>query len=214
MPITIGRWSRLAALGVGLATAAAVAISGASPALAGTADGTGTATITLSTTFLTHLAKHGIVVIAESPATSSDTSGADAFTFPVTGGNGTNTNFTGSVTLGGALTFIDGSTGQTVQLTSLALNYFTGDLTAIPAGTTKTINVADLAGTLTTDNQAGPPTTETTSSSQLDLDNWGATYLNNHLKADLHHTPGPFVTGHNVGIHATAFTATYDATYS
>jgi hypothetical protein len=177
---SFGRWTRLAALGAGVATAAAIAFTSAGSALADPTDGTGTATITLNTKFLAHLATWGITVIPESPATSSDTGGYDAFTFTVTGGNGSDTNFSGDVNLGGALTLIDGLTKKNVQFTNLQLDYFDGVITGTPAGTTKTIWIADIAGSLATSNATG---SESFSASNLTLDPQGAKYLNTTLKS-------------------------------
>ena len=199
MSVTIGRWTRLAALGAGLATAAAIALASAGPALADPVDGTGTATITFNTHFLANLAKWGIIVIPENPASSSDTSGYDAFTLPVTGGNGSDTNYSGDVDLAGALTFIDAATGQTVQFTSLELDYYDGVITGVPAGTTQTIWIADIAGNLWTNNGTG---SETFGASQLAIDPQGASYLNTTLRSTS-------VGKHN-GKTYTAFTAGTD----
>ena len=215
MSLSFGRWTRLAALGAGIATTAAIALSSAGPALADPSDGTGTATITFSTKFLSHLAKWGIYVLPESPATSSDTAGYDAYTFTVTGGNGSDTNFSGNVTLGGRLTLIDGITGHAAHFTNLALDYFDGVLTGTPEGTTTTIWIADIAGNLATSNATG---TETFTASNLTLDPQGTTYLNTTLKSTTTgkkngktytaFTPGTTTSGRN------AFTITYAITIS
>jgi hypothetical protein len=180
MGITTGRWTRLAALGIGVATAATVSLATAGSALADATDGTGSATITISTKLLAHLASWGIVAIPETPAISSDNNGADAFTFTVTGGDGSDTNFSGDVDLGGGLTLIDGITHKSVQLTNLKLDYFDGVITAVPAGTTKTIPILDLAGSLSSDNGTG---SQTFGASQLTVDPVGAAYLNKTLKS-------------------------------
>jgi hypothetical protein len=209
---SFGRWTRLAALGTGVAAAAAIAFATAGTALADPTDGTGTATITFNTKFLSHLAKWGIYLLPESPATSSDTNGYDAYTFTVTGGNGSDTNFTGNVNLGGRLTLIDGITGQAVHLTNLALDYFDGVLTGTPEGTTTPIWIADIAGNLATSNATG---TETFTASNLTLDPQGTTYLNTTLKSTTTSkkgktfsafTPGTTTSGKN------AFTTTYTVT--
>jgi hypothetical protein len=209
---SFGRWTRLAALGAGVATAAAIAFASAGSALADPVDGTGTATITFNTKFLSHLAKWGIYVLPESPATSSDTGGYDAYTFTVTSGNGTDTNFTGDVDLGGRLTLIDGITGQAVHFTNLQLDYFDGVITGVPEGTTTTIWIADIAGNLATSNASG---SETFSASNLTLDPQGTSYLNTALKSTSTgkkgktysaFTPGTTTSGKN------AFTITYAVT--
>src|ERR1700761_3501034 len=175
MSVSFGRWTRLAAIGAGLATAAAITPAASGSALADPVDGTGTATITFNTKFLTQLASWDIIVIPENPVTSSDTGGYDAFTFPVTGGNGPDTNFTGDVGLAGGLTIIDAKTHKSVQLTNLQLDYFDGVITATPAGTEQTIWIADLGGNLGTNNGTG---TEEFFASQLALDPAGTSFLN------------------------------------
>ena len=82
MHITFGRRSRLTALGAGLITAAALAVSSAGPALADTADTGGSASLAIPDTFLVGLAKSAIIVLPESPVTSSDATGADTYTLP------------------------------------------------------------------------------------------------------------------------------------
>jgi hypothetical protein len=213
MSVTTSRWTRLAALGAGLATAAAITLAASGSALADPVDGTGTATITFSTKFLAHLAQWGIIVIPENPATSSDTAGYDAFTTPVTGGNGSDTNFSGDVNLGGGLTIIDATTGQAVHFTSLELDYFDGVITGVPEGTTTTVWIADIAGNLATSNATG---TETFTASQLALDPAGVTYLNTTLKSTTtgpknHKTYSAFTAGTNTSGKG-AFTITYAVT--
>ncbi len=215
MGIRIGRLASLAALGVGLTTAAAVSLSTAGTALADATDGTGTATVNISTKFLSHLAKWGIYVLPESPVSSSDKAGVDAFTFTITGGDGSDTNFSGAVNLSGGLTLIDGITGQAVHFRNLQIDYLNGDLSGVPEGGTAAVPIADFSGNLSVDNAPG---TETFSSSQLTLDPAGASFLNTTLKStsvDKHggksrmaFVPGTTTVGSN------AFTATYVATIS
>jgi hypothetical protein len=222
MGITLGRRARLGGLAAAVATVAALAVTGATagPALADATDGTGTATITFSTSFLAHLAKYGIIAIPEYPAASSDTGGADAYTYPVTGGTGTDTNYTGIVNLGGALTLLDATTGKTIELTSLALDYFNGDVTGVPTGSTTPINLFTLAGDFSTNNVAGTPpapSTETFSASQLDVASWGAAYLNNHLGSWHKTASGKKYYAFNAGVTTIgtgAFTITYTVAFS
>jgi hypothetical protein len=215
MSVTFGRWTRLAAFGAGLATAAAIALSASGSALADPVDGTGTATITFNTKFLTHLATWGIIIIPENPVTSSDTGGYDTFTLPVTGGNGTDTNFTGDVNLGGSLTIIDAATHKSLVLTSLELDYFDGVITAVPAGTEQTIWIADIGGNLGTNNTTG---NESFFASHLSIDPAGATALNTALGSTTtgprnHKTYTAFTPGTNTaGKHA--FTISYAVTIS
>ncbi len=213
MGIRIGRLTSLTALGIGLATAAAVSLSTAGSALADPADGTGSATVNISTKFLSHLAKWGIILLPESPVSSSDKAGVDAFTFQVSGGDGTDTTFSGSIGLSGGLTFIDGITGQAVHFRNLKIDYLDGDLSGIPEGGTTAVPIADFSGNLSVDNAPG---TETFSSSQLTLDPAGASFLDTTLKStsvDKHggktrmaFVPGTTTVGRN------AFTATYAVT--
>jgi hypothetical protein len=215
MSIRIGRWASLGTLGAGLAIAAAFALSTANSALADASDGTGTSVITFNTKFLSHLASWGIAVIPENPATSSDAAGYDHFTFTVTGGNGSDSNFSGDVSLGGGLTFIDGITGAAVHFTSLELNYYNGDITGIPEGSTSPVAIADISGSLTSNNGTGE---ETFSASQLALDPQGAAFLNSALKSTSvgkrsgktysAFTAGTSTSGRN------AFTITYAVTIS
>ncbi len=178
MGMRISRWASLAALGAGLATAAAFSLTTAGTALADATDGTGTAVITFNARTITQLAKWGIVIVPESPAWSSDNSGMDGYNTTVTGGDGSDTNFSGMVDLGGALTVIDGVTGKSVQLTDLELNYFNGTITAVPAGTTKAIAIIDVGGNTSVNNVTG---TESFSASVLTIDSHGATFLNKAL---------------------------------
>jgi hypothetical protein len=197
MGIRIGRWTPLAVLGAGLATATALALTTAGTALADATDGTGTAVITFNARTITHLAKWGIVIVPESPAWNSDNAGFDGYNTTVTGGDGSDTNFSGMVDLGGALTFIDGLTGKTVQFTSLELNYFNGTITGIPAGTTKAVAILDFGGNTSVNNGTG---TESFAASTLTVDSHGATYLNKNLGssyvgAHSHKTYGAFTSG-------------------
>jgi hypothetical protein len=213
MGIRISRWTSLAALGAGLATAAAFSLSSAGTALADATDGTGTAVINVNLKVITGLAKWGIVIVPETPAWNSDNAGVDGYNTTVTGGDGSDTNFSGMVDLGGALTVIDGQTGKSVELTDLELNYFTGTITAVPAGTTKAIAIADLGGNTSVNNGTG---TETFSASILTIDSHGATYLNkalgsHYVGARSHKTYGAFTAGATLA-GKNAFTATYAVT--
>ncbi len=213
MGIRIGRWAPLTVLGAGLATAVAFSLTTASTALADATDGTGTAVITINTRTITALAKWGIVIVPETPAWSSDNAGMDGYNTTVTGGDGSDTNFSGIVDLGGALTVIDGLTGKSVQLTDLELNYFAGTITAVPAGTTKAIAIADLGGNTSVNNSTG---TESFSASVLTIDSHGATYLNkalgsHYVGARSHKTFNAFNAGATLA-GQNAFSASYSVT--
>src|SRR5438309_1319200 len=113
MHVTIGRRTRLGALGAGLITATAIALAAASgPALADTADTGGTASLIVPRALAVGLAKGGIITLPGAPATSTYTAGTNnlnslvAYTFTVTGGNGEVSNFFGTVDLGGTLVLI------------------------------------------------------------------------------------------------------------
>jgi hypothetical protein len=204
MHITFGRRSRLTALGAGLITAAALAVSAAGPALADTVDTGGSASLAIPDTFLVGLAKASIIVLPESPVTSSDATGADTYTLPVTGGNGEVSNFYGTLDLGGSINVVNAAKGKTVAITGLQLNFFTGALTGILPGSTTHTTLAYLNGNMSESSSAGPPATETFGCDELDLSLKAARALN----ADLATTA--FKRGTSIG----AFTTTFDVTIS
>jgi hypothetical protein len=202
MHITLGRRSRLTALGAGLITAAALAVSSAGPALADTVDTGGSASLAIPDTFLVGLAKSSIIVLPESPVTSSDASGADTFTLPVAGGNGEVGNFYGTLNLGGSINIVDAATGKSVAITGIELNFFTGALTGIFPGGIHHSTLAYLNGVMSSSSSAGPPATETFTCDELDLSLKAATALNTGLGTKA------FKKGTNIG----AFTTTFDVT--
>ena len=204
MHITLGRRSRLTALGAGLITAAALAVSSAGPALADTTDTGGSASLAIPDTFLVGLAKSSIIVLPESPVTSSDAAGADTFTLPVTGGNGEVSNFYGTLELGGSINVVDAATGKSVAITGIELNFFTGALTGIFPGGAHHTTLAYLNGNMSESSNPGPPATETFSCDELDLSLKAATALNTGLGTKA------FKKGTSVG----AFTTTFDVTIS
>ena len=204
MHVTFGRRSRLTALGAGLIAAAALAVSSAGPALADTVDTGGSASLAIPDTFLVGLAKSAIIVLPESPVTSSDATGADTYTLPVTGGNGEVSNFYGTLDLGGSINVVDAATGKSVAITGLELNFFTGALTGTFPGAAKHTTLAYLNGDMSESSSAGPPATETFSCDELDLSLKAATALNTGLGTKA------FKKGTSIG----AFTTTFDVTIS
>jgi hypothetical protein len=204
MHITFGRRSRLTALGAGLIAAAALAVSAAGPALADTVDTGGSASLAIPDTLLVGLAKSAIIVLPETPVTSSDAAGADTYTLPVTGGNGEVSNFYGTLDLGGSINVTDAATGKSVAITGIQLNFFTGALTGIFPGATHHTTLAYLNGDMSESSSAGPPATETFSCDELDLSLKAATALNTGLATKA------FKRGTSIG----AFTTTYDVTIS
>lgn len=181
MHANFGRRARLAAVGAGLIAAAAVALSASGTALADTADTGGSATITIPRADLVGLAKAGIIVLPGGPASSSYTQGPSnfssfaAFSFPVTGGNGEVSNFSGTVDLGGSLTLINAAHSQTVTISGLELNFFTGALEGIINGAPHHTTIAWIGGSLSSSTGPG---TETFSSTQLAVAATGASQLN------------------------------------
>lgn len=129
-------------------------------------------------------------------------SGLDAYTVPVTGGNGEVSIFTGTVDFGGSLVLINGATGKTVTVTNLRLNLFTAALTGTFPGGTRQTALAYLNGDISSGSSAGPPATETLSADQLDLSWKAATALNAGLSTTV------FKRGTNIG----NFTTTFDVT--
>lgn len=204
MQINFGRKSRLTALGVGLTAAAALAISSSGPALADTTDTGGTATIGLSRAFIVGAAKSNVIILPETPVTSSydSTASSDAFTGPVTGGDGEVSVFFGNVQLGGSLVLINAASGKTVTITGLDLNLFTGALTGILPGGTSQTALAYIGGDISTGSDPGPPATETLSADELALSGKAARALNTGLSTT------SFKRGTNIG----SFTTTFDVT--
>lgn len=208
MHIAIGRRSRMTALGAGLITAAAVAISSSAPALADTADTGGTATITIPRNFLVGLAKSGVMVLPGAGATSAYTAGTgnwnskDAYTFPVTGGTGEVSNFSGVVSIGGSFVLINAQHGQTVTVTGLELNFYTDSILGfIGSATTRTV-IAYVAGDFGSDTSAGPPATESFTASQLTFSGKAAKAINTALASTV------FTKGASLGSFATTFDVT------
>lgn len=197
------RAARLAALGASLAIVA-TASSAAGMALADTADTGGTATIALSTRYLEALAKAGVILIPAAPASSSYASGADAYTFSVTGGNGDVNNFVGSVDLGGQLRVVNARNGRTVILTSLRFSFDNGNLTGTLSGTKTKVVLADIGGDLSEADNAGPPKTETFSSDQFTVDRSAARRFDAALGT----------TAFRAGADMGGFTTTFDVTTS
>jgi hypothetical protein len=202
MRITLGRWSRLAALGAGVAAAVAVATTAAGPALADTVDTGGTASISLAGPYALSLAKAGIVVFASGTATSSWNSNAVSYSLSVNGGTGEVSNFFGFVNLGGKLRVVNAKNGKAVVLSGLSLSFDTGVISAKPVGGTGRIALADVGGNLSTDTSAGPPPTETFSCDGLTLDSAGARYLDSKLMTTA------FKAGDTLGGFTTTFTVT------
>ncbi len=202
MHITFGRKSRLTALGAGLITAAAVAVSTAGPALANTADTGGTGALSVPVAVVVGLAHANIVMLPGSPASSSFAHGADTVTMPVTGGNGEVSNFYGTVDYGGSLVFFNGRSGKTVTIRSIKLNFFTGAITGVFAGTTSETALGYVGGNMSTSSNPGPPATETFSGDAVALSGKAASALNKGLATTV------FKRGITIG----AFTTTFDVT--
>jgi len=202
MHISIGRRARLTALGAGLISAAAFALSAAGPAAADTTDTGGTAALSIPRAALVGMGKSTVIMLPGSPGTASYAAGAETFTMPVTGGTGEVKNFSGIVDLGGMLVVINTKSGHTVNISDIELNFFTGALTGVLPGSTAHTALAYLSGDLSTSSDAGPPATETISSSEVDMSAKLASALNKALGTTA------FVKGTNMG----AFTTTFDVT--
>jgi hypothetical protein len=205
MHISIGRRSRLTALGAGLITASAIAVSASGPALADTADTGGSASLAVPVAVVAGLANANIVMLPGTPATSTfdPTAGTDTVTNPVTGGNAELRNFTGILKLGGSLVVIDARTGKSVNITGLQVNLFTGAFQGVLPGNTTVTSLAYLNGVMSTSSDPGPPATETLTCSALSLSTKAATALNTDLGVTR-----VFRHGINIG----SFTTTFDVT--
>jgi len=204
MHVTVGRRSRLAALGACLIAAGAVSISASGTARADTTDTGGTASVSLTRSFLLGLARSNVIILPGSPTTSSYASDLDAYTLPVTGGDGEVSIFFGQVHFGGTLTFVNAKARKAVTITKVRLNFFTGALTGDLPGSAGQTALAYFGGDESTSSQPGPPATESFSASQLNLSGKAAKALN----SDLHTTV--FVKGTNIG----TFTTTFDVSVS
>ena len=202
MHISIGRRTRLTALGAGLISAAAIAFSAAGSAAADTADTGGTAALSMPRATVVGWAKSTVIVLPGSPASAGYANGAETFTMPVTGGTGEVSNFSGIVDLGGKLIVINTKGGHTVNITDLELNFFTGALTGVLPGGTAHVALGYLNGDLSTSTDPGPPATETVSSTEVDMSAKLASMLNTALSTTA------FTKGANMG----AFTATFEVT--
>jgi hypothetical protein len=202
MHISIGRRTRLTALGAGLVSAAAIAVSAAGPAVADTADTGGSAALSVPRAAVVGLAKSTVIMLPGSPGSASYGSGAETFSMPVTGGTGEVSNFSGIVDLGGSLVVINSKAGRSVNITDIEVNLFTGALTGVLPGSTAHTALGYLNGDMSTSSDPGPPATETLSSTEVDMSAKLASALNTALKTTA------FVRGTNLG----AFTATFDVT--
>jgi hypothetical protein len=200
MHMSIGRRTRLTALGASLISAAAIALSSAGTAVADTADTGGTAALSVPRAVVVGLAKSTVIMLPGSPGNASYGSGAETFSMPVTGGTGEVSNFSGIVDLGGKLVVVNTKAGKTVNITNLQLNFFTGALTGVIPGSTAHKTLGFLTGDMSTSTDPGPPATETISCTEVDLSGRMASALNTALNTKA------FVRGTDLG----AFTATFD----
>jgi hypothetical protein len=202
MHISIGRRTRLTAMGAGLVSAAAIAISAAGPAVADTADTGGSAALSVPRAVVVGLAKSTIIMLPGSPGSASYGAGTETFSMPVTGGTGEVSNFSGIVDLGGTLVVVNSKAGKTVNISDIELNLFTGALTGVLPGSTAHTALGYLTGDMSTSSDPGPPATETISCTEVDMSAKLASALNAALGTTA------FVKGTNLG----AFTATFDVT--
>jgi hypothetical protein len=189
--------ARLAVLPVaclGLAAAAAVA----APAALAQTDTGGTVTVTVPYSYIVQLAKAGVVEVPLPPASlSSSTSNQTVTaTFPVTGGDGDVSVFNGSLDLGGTLDLVS-IKGHLVTLSNLQFNLSSGTISATPGGSSTPVTLYDIAGSVT----IGPgATSQTYSSTALDVDPAGASYLDSALGTSA------FTAGQDVGTFDAAWT--------
>ena len=202
MHMSIGRRTRLTALGAGLITAGASALATGGPAVADTADTGGTAELSVPRTVVVGLAKSTVIMLPGSPASATYGAGAETFSMAVTGGTGEVSNFTGIVDLGGKLVVINTKGGHAVTIKDIELNLFTGALTGVLPGGTAHTPLGFLSGDLSTSTDPGPPATETVSATEVDLSGKLASAMNKALSTKA------FVRGTSLG----AFTATFDVT--
>lgn len=183
-----------------LATAGAIAISGgtlvglASPALAATTDTSGSATEAVDSTFASQVCNAHIHVVVRKPGTSAVSNGQITATFPVSGGNATIVNFTGTLHFGGSLTF--STENKETTFSNLQLSYRTAKISGTaPDGTQ--LALADLGGVISHHIDGN---TETLSSTKLLIDSAGASYLDGALSTSF------FTGGQDTGSFSTTYT--------
>jgi hypothetical protein len=193
----VGRVAGLAGLAAGMLAL----VSGAgAPALAATTDA-GTLSVSINHTTLTGLAKAGIVALPAG-GTATYRNSRENLTLPVSGGDGSFLDSSGSLDLSGSFQLIDGLTGKSVTLGTLIFSYGTGLISA--KGGAHRVAIGQVGGTLNGTSTAGPPATQSFSASAVTLTSAGARYLNSAL-----HTRY-FKAGGDIG----GLVTTYDLTTS
>ncbi|MGF1430142.1 hypothetical protein [Kitasatospora sp. LaBMicrA B282] len=194
--------TRVAASAAALLAAAALAVTGLSDtALADTATTTaptGSLVVQEDNTFLQNSASNGIIAIALPNATPgfSTTTGLSA-TFPVTGGSVNLEGFYGSVQLGGGLLLVNVTNGHTVIFNNLTFNAAQWAVTGVPMGQTTPVKLLDPGRPVL--QKSG--TTQTLTSSDLEVDAQGAAYADTNLGTTF------FVARQHAGTGVLTFTA-------
>lgn len=182
-----GFTKRIIALTLAGAGATTAMVIGAGAACAAT-DASGTVTLTLSDSFVTQLALHGVIIVPEGTAAESASGGNVVLTFSVTGGDGSLDNYAGSLLTSGS--FVGFSfNGGFINLTALNYNVFNESWDASINGGSDT-PVLDLNGNW--DATVADPD-QSMAATQLTVDPAGAAALDSVLNTDA------FVANANVG---------------
>ena len=202
MHISIGRRTRLTALGAGLISAAAIAFSSAGTAVADTADTGGTAALEHSPRGGGEPGQVDRHHAAWQPGQRELRQRRRDLLDARDRRHWRGQQLPGIVDLGGKLVVINTKAGKTVNITNLQLNFYTGALTGVLPGSTAHTTLGYLTGDMSTSTDPGPPATETISCTEVDLSAKMASALNTALNTKA------FVRGTNLG----AFTATFDVT--
>jgi hypothetical protein len=184
----------VASLGVAAGTAVA-----APSAFAAVSETGGTVTLTAPFSDLTPIVEDGVIACPVSPATgSADTSNDTAsLSFTVTGGDADVTKAFGTADLGGSLEVE--SPGHEVTFTNWQLNVRGATITATPSGSSTPVTLLDLRGTL---KITASSTQQTLSSTEVEIDPAGASYLDSTLDTSA------FSSGQQIGSLSASWTIT------
>jgi hypothetical protein len=168
---------RLAAVSATAVGALAFSLVGAGAADAAVASGS--VTLTISDSFLSALAHHGVAVVPQNYSSISydNTAQTVTVTFAANGGNADLTNDNGTVNLNGGLIAVS-CHGKQVSLSSLQFDLGNTQFDGAPNATVGEVPLVDLAGSQTGQITG---TTQTYSASSLVVDAAGASYLDSAL---------------------------------
>jgi len=191
--------SRPLALAAGIVGAAALVVGAAGPAAADTVATGGTTTVSVPATTELALLNAGIVIVPLPDASTSYDSTAQAFnvSFPVIGGNGSLTSFTGELDHSGSVVIYDARSNKGTTVSNIKLDFLQSVVTGELTGSTADVPLFDIAGDSTFSVSGS---TQTWSATDLDIDPAGASALNKTLHTTF------FIAGKKIGGFTTTFT--------